>query len=196
MAQKEFTTGEMMKTLDFFVLIACFFACGTGGMYISATYKNYGEDVLPNSDDLFFTTVGSVGSLCNGTSRVFWGLLADRIGAFRTLLIMSVAFPLVLFVYSTYSNTETLYGGCVAALFWCYGGNFSLFPTICATLFGTKNNGTNYGMVFIWFGSITAVLLYAISVVEMDYSDINFVVVGVATSGASLVAYLCYRAPR
>ena len=51
MAQKEFTTGEMMKTLDFFVLIACFFACGTGGMYISATYKNYGEDVLPNSDD-------------------------------------------------------------------------------------------------------------------------------------------------
>ena len=60
-SQKEYTTREMMGTLNFFVLISCFFACGTGGMYISATYKSYGEGVLPNSDDLFFTAVGSAG---------------------------------------------------------------------------------------------------------------------------------------
>ena len=65
---------------------------------------------------------------------------------------MSAAFPIVLLLYSTCAESETAYAACVGALFWCYGGNFSLFPTICATLFGTKNNGTNYGMVFIWFG--------------------------------------------
>jgi len=33
-----------------------------------------------------------------------------------------------------------------------FGGNFSLFPTMTADLFGTKNLGQNYGWVFTAYG--------------------------------------------
>ena len=33
-----------------------------------------------------------------------------------------------------------------------FGGNFSLFPTMTADLFGAKNVGVNYGWVFTAYG--------------------------------------------
>ena len=73
-------------------------------------------------------------------------------------------FPIIFFVYNLTVDNPYMYAGCVCLLFWCYGGNFALFPTITAKLFGIKNNGTNYGMVFIWFGAVTAFLIWGIGV--------------------------------
>ena len=40
------------------------------------------------------------------------------------------------------------FGLWVCAIFFCVGGNFSLFPAATATIFGTKYAGPNYGLVF------------------------------------------------
>lgn len=184
------TTSEMIRTSTFYILVPCFFMCGTGGMYVSATYKNFGEEYLKSQADSFFATVGSVGSLCNGLSRVFWGALADKIGVYNTLVLMAVLFPTTLFVYTVSISNPNAYFVTVAILFWCYGGNFSLFPTITADIFGALHHGTNYGVVFISFGCITAIGIYIISTSTISYEEVNYIVVGVGFIGAALAGLL------
>ena len=40
----------------------------------------------------------------------------------------------------------------VCSIYFCYGGNFATFPTATSDLFGTKNLGENYGIVFTAYG--------------------------------------------
>jgi MFS family permease len=81
-AVKDVGTREMVRSVDFYILIGCFFCSGMGGMFLSATYKNFADtpEHLKDQGDHFFTYVGSIGSVCNGLSRVFWGVLSDKIG--------------------------------------------------------------------------------------------------------------------
>lgn len=57
---QDLQTREMMKTVNFFILISAFFCCGTGGMYLAATYKNFADvdEHLKSQGDHFFTYVG------------------------------------------------------------------------------------------------------------------------------------------
>jgi hypothetical protein len=45
---------------------------------MASVYKTFGEKEI--DDDSFLTTVGSVGAVVNGLSRVFWSTLQDKIG--------------------------------------------------------------------------------------------------------------------
>jgi len=49
-------------------------------------YKVYGLTRI--SDDVFVTTVGSVGSVFNGCSRLFWAALYDRFGFKKVYFVL------------------------------------------------------------------------------------------------------------
>ena len=51
-------------------------------------YKIYGLTKI--DDDQFLTIVGSLGSVSNGCSRAFWGIMMDRFG-FRKLFFIITA---------------------------------------------------------------------------------------------------------
>ena len=55
---------------------------------ISNNYKVYGMTTI--GDDLFLTTVGSVGSAANGVSRFIWASLMDKFGYKRVFLAMLI----------------------------------------------------------------------------------------------------------
>jgi OFA family oxalate/formate antiporter-like MFS transporter len=58
---------------------------------------------------------------------------------------------MMLVFYWMGSSKYLLYLG-AAFIGFNFGGNFSLFPTTTADLFGTKNVGRNYGWVFTAYG--------------------------------------------
>lgn len=47
-------------------------------MYMTSTYKVMALQLNPDMDDRFITTVGAIGSIFNGCSRLFAGYLMDR----------------------------------------------------------------------------------------------------------------------
>ena len=89
-----------------FLLGFSFICCGTGGLYLAGSYKSFGESILPTSLDSYFTTTGSVNSIFNAMGRIMWGLIADRIGVFNSLAIMSGLFPIFFAIYSGCGDNE------------------------------------------------------------------------------------------
>ncbi|MFX1503882.1 MAG: hypothetical protein ACFFDH_23170, partial [Promethearchaeota archaeon] len=78
------------------------------------------------------------------------------------------------------------------AIYFCFGGNFSLFPTATVDLFGMKNLGPNYGMVFTAYGIagfLGATMTLPIVAVFGSYLTL-YIVMGIMSLGAALLAYL------
>lgn len=50
------------------------------GQFVVNQYKNYGIKFPEINDDTFLTLVGSLSSVCNGLSRIFWASLYDKLG--------------------------------------------------------------------------------------------------------------------
>jgi OFA family oxalate/formate antiporter-like MFS transporter len=59
---------------------------------------------------------------------------------------------ILMFIYFTTNVNEVYFLIITCAIYFCFGGNFSLFPTATADLFGSKNLGPNYGLVFTAYG--------------------------------------------
>lgn len=55
------------------------------GLYMQSAYKAVNQD---NMSDHLLTVAGTVGSLCNGFSRVFWGTMQDWFGFRRTMSVL------------------------------------------------------------------------------------------------------------
>lgn len=110
--------------------------------------------------DLGFLLV-AVLSIGNALGRVIAGMVSDRIGGVRTMLVVFVVQAVMMGVLA-FSGSVAMLVPVAAAVGFCYGANLSLFPSTTASFFGTQNLGVNYGLVFTaWgvggvFGSMTA----------------------------------------
>jgi OFA family oxalate/formate antiporter-like MFS transporter len=91
-------------------------------------------------------------SIANGLGRVIWGTVSDKTGAKLAILIMISAQAVMLFLFNFMAGTETLFYVAAAIIGFNFGGNFALFPTLTAEIFGTANVGKNYPMVFLAYG--------------------------------------------
>ena len=67
----ELTTPEMIRDSLCWLVIAGAIGSGVLGFWTAATFKSFGQPYI--KDDHFLTAVGSIGCLCSGLSRTFWG---------------------------------------------------------------------------------------------------------------------------
>jgi OFA family oxalate/formate antiporter-like MFS transporter len=100
--------------------------------------------------DLGFLLV-AVLAVGNALGRVIAGIVSDKIGGIRTMLIVFIA-QAVMMGALAFSHTVATLVPVAAAVGFCYGANLSLFPSTTAGFFGTKNLGVNYGLVFTAWG--------------------------------------------
>lgn len=126
---------------------SCLVTTTVGGMYIVGTFKTFGQSHFNN--ELFLTTITSLSSISNLFGRIFWGYLGDRYGAIRTLTFMSIVFAALIMSYHDAPLLgKTGYALWTFAIFFCEGGNFVLYVPITVKLFGSKQAGSNYGLIF------------------------------------------------
>jgi OFA family oxalate/formate antiporter-like MFS transporter len=103
---------------------------------------------------------------------------------------------MMLVFYWMAGNQYLLYLG-AAIIGFNFGGNFSLFPTMTADLFGTKNVGLNYGWVFSAYGIGGIIGPIMAGVIRDRWQNwlITFIICGVACLIAAVIA-LVLRPPR
>jgi OFA family oxalate/formate antiporter-like MFS transporter len=90
-------------------------------------------------------------AIFNAVGRIVWGLLSDRIGRTSAFVAMFVFQAVMLFLLGALKTELTLAVG-ASIIGFNFGGNFALFPSATADLFGAKNLGANYGWVFTSYG--------------------------------------------
>ena len=147
LGQHQFTTGEMMRTPQFFVLYASFVMMATGGLLVTANAGSIARSWgIPAAA---LATATSLNALANGGSRIFWGWASDRIGR---ELAMGIAFSLqalcLVLVLMIGQRSGTFFTIALVLTFFTWGEIFSLFPSIVGDYYGAKHATANYGVMY------------------------------------------------
>jgi OFA family oxalate/formate antiporter-like MFS transporter len=147
LGQHQFTTLEMLRTPQFFVLYASFVMMATGGLLVTANAGSIAKAWGIPATALAAAT--SLNALANGGSRVFWGWVSDRTGREYAMgtafLLQAICLMLVLTVGRT---SGTLFTITLVLTFFTWGEVFSLFPSLIADYYGTLNATANYGVTY------------------------------------------------
>jgi MFS family permease len=87
----------------------------------------------------------------NAAGRVVAGIVSDRIGRIRTIMLVFISQAVIMFFFSKFSTVGTFVLGSAVVGF-SYGACLSLFPSATADFWGTRNLGLNYGIMFTAWG--------------------------------------------
>lgn len=123
-------------------------------------------------------------ALFNAVGRVACGSISDKIGRVNTLTIMLVV-GIIGFIVLILTATPMTFivGVCFIGL--AFGAFMGVYPGFCAEQFGPKNNGVNYGIMFIGFalaGTIGPQMLQNMGVPISYYFAIGLAVLGLIMS--------------
>jgi OFA family oxalate/formate antiporter-like MFS transporter len=150
-AKDSYSTGEMLKTPQFYsIWIMYFFGCVAGLMIIGQT-SPIGQELAGYTATTAAVAVMLL-SIFNGAGRIFWGRVSDGLGRMRTLFIMFTLCGVAMLLYNVIPAFPAYYWIGVAIVGACFGGYLALFPAVTADFFGTKSIGGNYGFVFLAYG--------------------------------------------
>lgn len=145
--QHQFTTSEMLRTPQFYVLYASFIMMATGGLLVTANAGSMAKAWGIPTAALAAAT--SLNALANGGSRIFWGWVSDRTGR---ELAMTVAFLLqalcLVLVLTIGRLSGTLFTITLVLTFFTWGEVFSLFPSVVGDYYGAKCATANYGVMY------------------------------------------------
>jgi OFA family oxalate/formate antiporter-like MFS transporter len=139
---------EMLRTVQFYQLWLLMVLCASAGLMIITQVAVIAKDqadwklgYLPIATLAIFNTFG----------RLLAGVLSDKIGRTRTMVIAFLLQAANMLAFSHYNTPElVVFGAGFTGL--CYGTIFTLMPATTADFYGLRNLGVNYGLVFTAFG--------------------------------------------
>jgi len=156
---QNYTVREMLRTPQFYLIFLTFTVSAGAGLMSIGLMKLYPMEALQQSgysvveaSAIAGTAMAVFFSLANGIGRIVWGILSDKIGRRRSVAAMTVLQSIVLFSFTSMAGNEyLLYFGALLIGF-NFGGNFALFPTLTADVFGNDRIGQNYPFIFLSYG--------------------------------------------
>jgi OFA family oxalate/formate antiporter-like MFS transporter len=144
---EQFTSLEMLRTPQFYVLYVMMLMMGIGGLMMTAQVGSV-ADTLGISKAVF-TLALTINPLANGSGRIFWGWVSDHIGRERTMIIaFSLQALALVSVLRLGRHNPVGFVVCLALVFFTWGEIYSIFPAASADFFGGKNAGSNYSFLY------------------------------------------------
>ncbi len=199
----DYTTGQMLRTPQFYMIFLCFvFGAGAGLMSIGLM-KAFPMKAMMSGGMEWKAASEASGlamavffSLANGIGRIAWGTLSDKLGRKLSIFVMLATQGVLVICFQWMAGTPGLLYLGAALIGFNFGGNFALFPSITADTFGTKYIGQNYGWVFLSYGvgGILGPLLGG-KLGDMGKFPLAFTICGVAVLAAALLV-LFIRHPK
>jgi OFA family oxalate/formate antiporter-like MFS transporter len=188
---------DTLRRPAFYLLWAMFFSGAMAGLMVIGIVKPFAGGQLVEAaksagqaltdmqvDSLKAKGVAAVGWLAifNAAGRVVWGFVSDRIGRTAAFIAMFTFQAVTMFMLAG-MYTELSLAVAASIIGFNFGGNFALFPSATADLFGAKNLGANYGWVFTSYGIA--------GVVGVAAGNMAMVKTGSYQAAFTLAAVLC-----
>ena len=140
--------SQLLKESKFYILWTIYFIGAGAGLMVIGSVAGMAKQSMGN---MAFMAV-SIMALGNAGGRIIAGVLSDRIGRVNTLFAMLVFQAVLMFsaIPLLGGNDASAVALIILATFigFNYGTNLSLFPAFAKGLWGAKNFGTNYGLLF------------------------------------------------
>ena len=141
----------MVRTPAFYGLWICYFIGCTAGLMAVSISKPVGTELVQIKTGLATALVGFF-AIFNGSGRLVFGHLTDRINPKNTALITFVLIALASLAMWLVP-VAGVYVIAFAVLWGCLGGWLAIAPTATASYFGTCDYPRCYGLVFLAFGA-------------------------------------------
>ena len=184
---------EILRRPYFYVLWIMFLCNGIAVMFTSSLYKFFGNSFI--DDDHYLAIVGSISSIFNCLGRISWGVVADHTSyRFAIILLSATMTVFTLTFYSCVLGGEAMFFVWVCIIFFCIGGNYSVFPMAMGRTFGLKYVAANYGLLYtsqIISGVLSATVSSTL-ISHIGYFGLLFIVSGFSCIG--FLSTLIYRA--
>jgi len=141
---REFTAAQALRTPQFAAIALAYFACcaaHSGPIFHMVTYAiDHGVTAMAA------VTVLSVAGLASLGGKIICGLVADRVGAKRTLLVGLAIQAVAVSLYVFTREIASFYA--LALMFgFAYGGVMPLYAILVREYFGARIMGTAFGAV-------------------------------------------------
>jgi MFS family permease len=145
-AGPEYSTGEVLTTPQFWAIALTHFACcaaHSGPIFHMVTHAtDQGVAAMTAA-----TALG-VSGLASIAGRIGCGLLADRFGARRTLIVGLALQAVMIFTY-LFARDALAFYALALAFGVAYGGVMPLYALVTREYFGERVMGSAYGAVFL-----------------------------------------------
>lgn len=196
----DLTPGEMVRTPRFWVLIATFaFAATAGTLLVGKVASIAAVQLFSDPTSAEAVALGgivvSVNTCANLVGRLSFGQITDKIGGYKSLLIMLVI-TIVALVLMSVSFTAPMFLVSLALLGFSFGALLVIYPPLTGGAFGTSNIGVNYGIMFLGYAAstwisqpITAVLYHA-EAGNAAYQQSFYGAIVIAAVAAALTIYM------
>jgi OFA family oxalate/formate antiporter-like MFS transporter len=148
----EFTSGEMVKTWQFYALWIIYFLGTSVGITAIGQAAPLVKELAAATAIMSAGAALGIMSAFNGVGRLAWGATSDKIGRKNTTICMFALYIVacIFLLRNVVTFGQALAGLCVVGF--CYGGYLAMMPSFTADFYGPKNVGANYGLVFTAWG--------------------------------------------
>lgn len=138
----------MLKTPQFYSLWVMYAFASAAGLMIIGNITSIAATQANITDAAYLVVILAI---FNSGGRVAAGILSDKIGGVKTLMIAFVMQGINMVMFATFDSEFTLIiGAAVAGV--GYGTLLAVFPSIIADFYGLKNYGANYGVLYTAWG--------------------------------------------
>lgn len=162
LGRRQFTTPEMLRMPQFYVMYAMFVLMATGGLLVTAQAGPIAQSWGYSAAVL--TLAASLSPLANAASRICWGWASDRIGRENAMIIAFFLQAIcLLLVLAVGRISGAWFAFALVMVYFTWGEIYSLFPSTVADYFGAKHATSNYSVLYTakgvasiiggWFGA-------------------------------------------
>lgn len=170
---------DMLKDPLFYISwVALVLACVSGLMIIGHA-ATIGQEVIGLTPAVAALGVSILG-ISNASGRAVWGIVSDKLGRFPTLSLIFLVSAISMFLLSYMASTFAIFVIAIIGIGSCYGGFFGIYPAITGEMFGLKNMGMNWGVMFTAFAPAAIFGPMLAAQVRINYGDYSwaFIIAG------------------
>lgn len=146
---------EMLVDPTFYILWGMYTIGCVSGLMVIGHASPIAQEVIKLDSQTAAMAVGFL-ALANTGGRILWGWVSDKIGRYNAVMIMFILAGVTMFAMTKVS-TFLPFMAVLMTVGLCYGGVMGVFPSTTADMFGSKNLGVNYGIIFTAFGAAAVI---------------------------------------
>jgi MFS transporter, OFA family, oxalate/formate antiporter len=165
-SRRDYPLSQVIMSPPFWVMYAMFVLVGVGGLMAQAQLGPMAKDfqianvpvtvlwlTLPA-----LTFALSLDRVLNGLTRPFFGWISDNIGREHTMFIAFLCEGLAVFGLLTFAHDPVMFVVLSGLVFFAWGEIFTLFPAMCADLYGRTFATANFGLLYTAKGMAALVI--------------------------------------